>query len=43
MQIKTEVRYHYIPFRMANIIKTGNNQVLARLEATGTSMLLMGM
>ena len=32
MQIKTEVRYHYTHFRMANI-KTGNNQVFARLDS----------
>ena len=32
MQIKTEVRYHYIHFGMANI-KTGNNQVFASLDS----------
>ena len=42
MQIKTKVRYHYIPFRMVNIIKTESNQVLARMGSNWNSYVADG-
>ena len=43
MQIKTTMRYHLIPFRMAIIKKDNKQQVLLRMWRTGnTCALLMG-
>ena len=44
MQIKTTIRYHLTPVRMANIEKTRNNKMLARMWTKGNPpTLLVGM
>ena len=44
MQIKTTMRYHLTPVRMAIINKSTNNQVLIRMWRKGNpSALLVGM
>ena len=44
MQIKTTMRYHLTPVRMANMNKSINKQVLERMRRKGNpSTLLVGM
>ena len=43
MEIKTTMRYHFMPVRMAAIQKSTSNKCWRRCEEMGTLLLLVGM